>query len=323
MNLENIHEGDIFKNYKELCAALGITTMGGNTKKSNLKKLAQHCEYEINGREFRIKKIYESPLLQTNQNQGGRRERYLFAPAIQQILLFELTQHNINTTYEQLYKMLWFVNNNYSNLEARNNFLKEHPNISSEDINDIKQRIVIKTKSLITYSLKTLEEKGAITYHTQYYVTTKEGEHRLATEEEKNLYNRLESTLLYNYFKCKNIREIFSKGLSIEYYNRLSNDLLTNGIKEMKLHICISTTGKYVSLLSEKEITGLKRHINKDMRRFIRSQLAKENSAELIRILQSKAHLCDPSFNTLYSELKTEELETAEAITHFLIAKAI
>ena len=323
MHLENIHEGDVFKNYKELCAALGITTMGGNTKKSNLKKLAQHCEYEINGREFRIKKIYFAPLLLTNQNQNVHKERYLFAPAIQQILLYELAQHDINTTYEQLYKNLWFVNENYSDFNAITEFLSLHDNINYDNLADVKQRIVSKSKSLITYALQTLKKKGAINYYNQYYVTTTDDVIRPATTEEETLYKKLEYNLIYNYFHCKNIREIFKKKLSSEYYSLLTKNLIEDGIKDMKIHLCVTSTGKYVSSYSEKEILFLKKTINKDMKRFIHTQIKKEYSITASQIRQSSSQLHSAAFRSLYSAMRVENLKIADTVLDFMVAQTI
>ena len=54
MNVENLCEGLIIKNYKELCVLLGIKVTGGDSKKSQLKDLERYCKYHKEGNKFII-----------------------------------------------------------------------------------------------------------------------------------------------------------------------------------------------------------------------------------------------------------------------------
>ena len=58
MNIENLCEGLIIKNYKELCVLLGIKVTGGDSKKSQLKDLERYCKYHKEGNKFIIDEIY-------------------------------------------------------------------------------------------------------------------------------------------------------------------------------------------------------------------------------------------------------------------------
>ena len=58
MKFENLHEGQVFKNYKELCKLLEIKCAGGNQKKVQLKELDRYCSYHKDGHKYIIDKIY-------------------------------------------------------------------------------------------------------------------------------------------------------------------------------------------------------------------------------------------------------------------------
>ena len=44
MNIDNLHEGQVFKNYKELCATLEIKPAGGDSKVAQFKDLDTYCK---------------------------------------------------------------------------------------------------------------------------------------------------------------------------------------------------------------------------------------------------------------------------------------
>ena len=54
INISNISEGDKFKNYKELCAALGEDVLNGKSKVLQIAEFQRYFSYEKIGREFVI-----------------------------------------------------------------------------------------------------------------------------------------------------------------------------------------------------------------------------------------------------------------------------
>lgn len=61
MNIDNLKEGMIIKNYKELCKVLKIKPTGGSSKKAQLKELAMFVDYEKQGIKYLINEIYAFP----------------------------------------------------------------------------------------------------------------------------------------------------------------------------------------------------------------------------------------------------------------------
>ena len=62
LRIENLTEGQVIKNYRELCRVLGIEAKSGNTKKGQIKDLECRVKYYKQGNGFIITKIYEHPL---------------------------------------------------------------------------------------------------------------------------------------------------------------------------------------------------------------------------------------------------------------------
>ena len=60
MKMENLHEGMVIKNYKELCALLEIEVFGGNQKRSQMKDLETYCSYHRDGYKYIIDEVYET-----------------------------------------------------------------------------------------------------------------------------------------------------------------------------------------------------------------------------------------------------------------------
>ena len=58
MKIENLSEGQVIKNYKELCALLGIEPCAGNSKKSQLKELERYINYHKEGNKFIVDEVY-------------------------------------------------------------------------------------------------------------------------------------------------------------------------------------------------------------------------------------------------------------------------
>ena len=61
IDVSNLYVGQVFKNYKELCSALGEKVMAGNSKKAQLKDWERYFLYTKDGHKFIINKIYDTP----------------------------------------------------------------------------------------------------------------------------------------------------------------------------------------------------------------------------------------------------------------------
>ena len=60
MKFENLYEGQVFKNYKDLCATLEITPTDGSSKRAQFKDLDTYCEYHKEGHKIIIDEIFDT-----------------------------------------------------------------------------------------------------------------------------------------------------------------------------------------------------------------------------------------------------------------------
>ena len=70
MKIENLKEGMVIKNYKELCRYLEWNTTTGNAKKSQFKDLERYCKYHKEGQKIVVDEVFETPL--PSNSQSGR-----------------------------------------------------------------------------------------------------------------------------------------------------------------------------------------------------------------------------------------------------------
>ena len=70
MNLNNIKNGDIFKNWKEFCKAIDIECKKSNNRKGDERKLSSLCEWHKEGQKVIIDKIYDTPR-KIKETRGG------------------------------------------------------------------------------------------------------------------------------------------------------------------------------------------------------------------------------------------------------------
>ena len=66
-----------YKNWKEICEAMGWDTKGGTYKKARLKKLKSLCDFDRTGNSFTIKEIYETPKeIEDGRSNNGSNSKY-------------------------------------------------------------------------------------------------------------------------------------------------------------------------------------------------------------------------------------------------------
>ena len=70
MKIENLKEGMVIKNYKELCRYLEWNTTTGNAKKSQFIDLERYCKYHKEGQKIVVDEVFETPL--PSNSQSGR-----------------------------------------------------------------------------------------------------------------------------------------------------------------------------------------------------------------------------------------------------------
>lgn len=128
ISTDDICVGQVLKNYKELCKALGITEKKSGSKAYQLKEIERYIEYHKQGNKFIITKIYDEPLEKV-ENRGSKSiYKDLIYSSLIVILHKNRNNKNFFITKSKLLEQLGFVNKNFAEcrtaVKAAANYLK-------------------------------------------------------------------------------------------------------------------------------------------------------------------------------------------------------
>ena len=116
IDVSNLHVGQVFKNYKELCHALGEPIKNGASKRAQLKEWERYFSYVKNGHKFIITEIFETPKPKQDKRKEGHNETP-YINLIEKLILDLLVQHkekgNVFLSKNMLLKELKMINENY------------------------------------------------------------------------------------------------------------------------------------------------------------------------------------------------------------------
>ena len=174
-----LENGQVFKNYKELCAFMGWETKDGNSRKKQLKQLSSLCNYTKDGYRFIIDEVFETP----REIEDGRGKNSIFADDIENLLINLISTHTIpnkgriyklTINKNVLYEQLSMVNSLYGDirkdeeLKQRLRFCNTHV-IAEETINDFLKTHYDKMRDNVERTLNNMEKRKLI--HWSYSFT--------------------------------------------------------------------------------------------------------------------------------------------------------
>ena len=138
----NLQIGQTFKNYRELCRALGEEIKGGKAKELQLTDWQRFFKYTKNGIKFTITDIYEVPLKKEDgRSAGNNTPEYI---KLVELLILDLLAKDISDggTGELLLSKntillaLKLINYNYSFCKQRTHKLSQHTSIPLETVEE-------------------------------------------------------------------------------------------------------------------------------------------------------------------------------------------
>lgn len=262
MDFSNISEGQIFKNYKELCSSLGEEPKTSNPKNAQIKEWERYFRYSKKGHKFIIEEIYDVPKnKQDLRFHGNNTSPYI--DDIEKLILDLLAQDNNNgqlfLSRSKLLKELKMINENYTYFKSRKPTLSKFMNIHIEEIKDFYESSYNTFKSNLETALNRLQRQALIywnyaltvcyvnthiqTTSTGYVKATKtkyinnRGEeelvfntvkptqnvkYRKATENEIRIILEVEREMLKQY-KCNDKSEVYKKGRIQDFYDDVNN----------------------------------------------------------------------------------------------------
>lgn len=254
MNIENLNKYELIKNYKELCAILGIEEKGGRGKTLQLKELARFFKFHKVGHKYIIDEIYEQPLRKVDKrvmaNKVGKNN--LYCKDIQSLIIDILarsSQERVYLSTNSFLKKLDMINNNYNDGRKNISKLSEIINVPKQYCYDFYYSTNNKLRDKLETALKSLRNRALISW--EYCITVcirtvdlelNELEavrldksdkllkkvkviHRRATANERKLIVEIENEELER-LGCDDMQQVFLSGEWTNFKKRVNQKLL-------------------------------------------------------------------------------------------------
>lgn len=258
MRIENLEVGQVIKNYKELCAVLGIEARTGKGRILNHKEFDRYFKYNKQGQKYIITNIYDNPKEKEDNrknNKGGNNRVY--CDDIEKMILHILCNQDKDTkvidfSTNQLLLAINMINENYKVGRTRVPKLSEILELPTEMIYEFYNSTNTELKRKVERTLNKMQRQSLIKWsksvNIQKHINIldknelgevvgiigKRVEHREATDAEKQLILKIERATLddmglndkravflqgrWNTFKKEVEKKLKERNTNIEYY---------------------------------------------------------------------------------------------------------
>lgn len=208
LKIENLSQGMIIPNYKEMCNLLNEKITDGNSKKSQLEEWNRYFSYEKIGNKFKITEIYSSP--------KPKMSNALYIKFIELLLMYELSTKNgytCNYTKTNLFYLLGMANYNYfkNNRYLVSNQISHIPNWQ---VNHFYMRSNQKLTDILFSALNSMKKRCLLDYDEQR-VIVKGNNSWIANDAERKQILKAEKDVLndmgYKTIPFIRIEEFYSR----------------------------------------------------------------------------------------------------------------
>lgn len=179
MLIDKIYTGQKFKNYKELCAVLGLEVKASaNSKNSQIKEISRYCKLDKMGHTYTVEEVFATPLPKV-ENRGKNKNSHnnstvLYGNIIQLLVLDLLAQcddGNLSISRSRLLHTINMINGNYSKLGEQTKKLSTYTEIEESIIYDFYNTSNSNFKKTVETALKSLSDKRKIWFDVVTKVT--------------------------------------------------------------------------------------------------------------------------------------------------------
>ena len=239
ININNLQNGQIIKNYKELCTLLEVKPSSGNGKAKQLEELQLYCKYHKDGNKFIIDEIIENPVITLDEILKNKNSKYITLVA--NIILEYL--YNKPTELKEIpllrfMELLGLTNENYKSGGRYKKELSQLYDIKIFSIYYFYSNTKNQFKQLIERCLNNLQKRSILfwtrcimivdkhknddgTYYTSTHKADKEErEEIINTQKEALEYLNISSMsqLIYDKQAMKEFNSILNKELGYNYF---------------------------------------------------------------------------------------------------------
>ena len=258
MDISKLYVGLIIKNYKELCAILGIPVKAStNSKQAQYKEMDRYFKYHKEGNKFIIDEIYLEVLPKIDNrifNKGGANNVTEYTKYIENLILDLLVQGGNNKqgfgrvflSKNQLFKEFNMINDNYVYCKRRILKLSKFMNINKETVEEWYDLNDDMLERNLQQALNSLENQSLISWHKELTVAeaipmaqvTKDGTEIVKrkyidqyNEEQIDYKYRADDEIQLNYREGTDKEKAFIKKIEKDTMNELGCDSKQKVIK--------------------------------------------------------------------------------------------
>jgi len=231
MKLENLHEGQIIQNYRELCGILEIPEFGGNAKSSQLKQLSKSVRFSQQGHKFIILEILSYDIVKINNGLiSEKKEKQTYIENISVQLLSYLAKNiqlkfvdGVNydfLTSEEIAFITGMINPKYKEVKRKISDFLEETNYDFEnfELEEFFRRTNVKTRAVIKSALNNLENRHIIIADEKHVIMSGFEKPRIATLEEEGIIQKVKYEVCQE-MELKNEGMVFKKRKTREFYD--------------------------------------------------------------------------------------------------------
>jgi hypothetical protein len=326
ININNLKEGQIIKNYKELCNILDIKICNGNSKIKQLEELKIYCNYEREGNKYMIKEVYKNPTITINDLLKTKNSKYIKLLAN---IIVEYLYNNPKDIKEmpliKLFTVLGITNTNYKDANYYRKELSQLYNIQLASIYYFYSNTRNEFKRVIERCLNNLRDRRVLNWNRCIIIIDKENKSIYKADEkfqkeiidmEKQALQSLQYNsmcdLMKNKKDLKKFNDILEKEVGYSYY--YAYDLI---IGEIALKIEYGNIQKNKNELNKLMINKSKNMFDKtrylpfqnDYDILINTLINTENTQELKELLKDKREENMQNFieESIYEKLKHDK----------------
>lgn len=228
MNIKNLKEGQVIKNYKELCNLLEIkSTTNGITKNNQLKKLETLCKYRKEGNKFIIEEIYKNPIspeITIKDIIKSRNNKYI-KPLANIIVeyLYNNPKEVSNVPISKLFTLLGITNNNYVDCNYYRKELSQLYDIRLASIYYFYSNTKMEFKNIIERCLNNLKNRRVLNWYKVIMIKDKTTNqiYKADKETEKFIIDTEKETL--KYLNVNNMYELMKDKIKLKEFDKMVN----------------------------------------------------------------------------------------------------
>lgn len=229
MKIENLKEGQVLKNYKELCEVLGIEPKTGKSKQLQFKDLERYCKYHKEGNKIIIDQIYQEVKNKVdnrklgNNNEQARCVRYLLLNLLSS---YKIEQDEvIGFSKALMLKKLFMTNDNYVTAKYSRELYAKALEVETIAVNECLDYIENSSISAIRRAIATLKSQSVLGYKYSYSWVDQKGVHTHCTVLEENAIHLIEQEVMAQ-MRISKKQKIWEYGRWDEFKSRVKNKLL-------------------------------------------------------------------------------------------------